>query len=278
MLVLLVYIYIMSFLNSNIKHLRKEKNLTQNDLALKIGIKRSLVGAYEEHRAEPKLATMQKLSYLFQVPLDTLVNSDLMKSGRSVDVDTTGKTLRVLPIVVDREEKEQISLVAESAEAGYAGGYSDPEYIDSLPSFSLPVKELYSEQTYRLFQINGDSMLPITSGSYVICNYIQDWSDIKDGECHVVVTRDRGIVYKRLWNRPKTDELLLKSDNPLYEPYTIEATEILEVWKARGYLSFDLPDNAGASPSDVHHISNLLTHLHKEMEGLRQQVDLLSRN
>jgi len=266
----------MSFLTSNIKHLRKERGLTQSDLALRIGIKRSLVGAYEEHRAEPRLATIQKLSSLFQVPLDTLINNDLSKGDRSVEVDATGRTLRVLPIVVDAEEKEHISLVAEAAEAGYAGGYADPEYIESLPSFSLPVEELYSEQTYRLFQLNGDSMLPITSGSYVICSYIQDWSDVKDGECHVVVTRDRGIVYKRIWNQPEAEELLLKSDNPLYEPYTIESTEILEVWKARGYLSFDLPEHAGASPSDVHHISNLLTSLHREMEGLRQQVDRLT--
>jgi len=91
------------------------------------------------------------------------------------------------------------------------------------------------------------------------------------------VTRDRGIVYKRIWNQPEDEELLLKSDNPLYEPYTIESAEILEVWKARGYLSFDLPEHAGASPSDVHHISTLLTSLHREMEGLRQQVDMLSR-
>ena len=34
---------------------------------------------------------------------------------------------------------------------------------------------------------------------------------------------------------------LLKSDNPLFEPYTLEATQILEVWQALGFLSFELP-------------------------------------
>jgi len=262
----------MSFLNANIKHLRKERSMTQSDLAKRIGIKRSLVGAYEEHRAEPKLATIQKLAYLFQVPLDDLINTDLSKSGPGSQVDTEGKTLRVLPIVVDSEDKEHITLVNESARAGYTGHYADPEFIESLPNFSLPVKELYTEQTYRLFQINGDSMLPITSGSYVICGYVQDWSDIKDGQCYVVVTRDNGIVYKRLWRNDDTGELLLKSDNPLYEPYTIGVAEILEVWNARGYLSFDLPEHSVAAPSDVHHISSMLTKLHREVEELKLAV------
>ena len=263
----------MSFLNANIKLLRKQHGLTQGQLAEKIGLKRSLIGAYEEHRAEPKLATIQKLSYLFKVPLGDLVNIDLSKEGAAARVDTAGKTLRVLPIVVDSEDKEHITLVNESARAGYTGSYADPEFIESLPSFSLPVKELYTEQTYRLFQINGDSMLPITSGSYVICGYVQDWSDIKNGECHVVVTRDNGIVYKRLQRVDETGELLLISDNPLYEPYSIGVGEVLEVWKARGYLSFDLPDAAGASASDVHHISSLLTKLHKEVEDIRERLN-----
>ena len=268
----------MSFLNGNIKHLRKEHGMTQGDLAERLGLKRSLIGAYEEHRAEPKLSTIQKLSYLFQISLEDLINTDLAKGGPAASVDTEGRTLRVLPIVVDKEEKEHITLVNESARAGYTGSYADPEFIESLPSFSLPVKELYTEQTYRLFQINGDSMLPISSGSYVICGYIQDWSDIKDGECHVVVTRDNGIVYKRIWRRLDSGELLLKSDNPLYEPYTIGIAEVLEVWKARGYLSFDLPDAEGASASDVHHISSLLTKLHNEVEALRGQVDSISHD
>ena len=44
----------MNFFGNNLRHLRKEKGLTQQQLADKLGITRSLVGAYEENRAEPK--------------------------------------------------------------------------------------------------------------------------------------------------------------------------------------------------------------------------------
>jgi len=267
----------MSFLNINIRHLRKERGLTQNDLAQKIGIKRSLLGAYEEHRAEPRIATMQKLGYLFQVPLDTLINQDL-SGGAAAAIDTTGKTLRVLPIVTDNQNKEKLTLVPVKAEAGYADSYADPEYIETLPSFSLPVQELYPDQTYRLFQIKGESMLPIPSGSYVICTYLQNWHEVKNGMCYVVVTRDRGIVYKRIWNQLDDEgTFLLQSDNPLFEPYTLEATQILEVWQALGFLSFELPEQKAASVSDVQQIGALLSQLHHDVEGLKQKVDVLSQ-
>lgn len=267
----------MSFLNANIRHLRKERGLTQAGLAQKIGIKRSLVGAYEEHRAKPPIATIQKLAYLFQVPLDTLINQDMTKEGPASAVDIAGKTLRVLPIVVDSEDKERVTLVPVSAEAGYADSYGDPEYIESLPSFSLPVQELYPDQSYRLFQINGDSMLPVQSGSYIISAYLHDWHDIKDGQCYIVVTRDRGIVYKRLWNQLDAGVLLLKSDNPHYQPYTLEAAEVLEVWKALGYLSFDLPNEKGASVSDIQHVGAMLMQLQEEVRGVKEKMEMMTK-
>ena len=99
MLIFLAYICFMTYINSNIKYLRKLKGYTQAALAEKIGLKRSLVGAYEEGRAEPKITTIQKLSALFQTSIDALIDMDL---GRGLDAvtDLTGKALRVLPIVV----------------------------------------------------------------------------------------------------------------------------------------------------------------------------------
>ena len=43
----------MSTISENIRYLRKKCNWTQQDLADQMEIKRSLIGAYEEGRAEP---------------------------------------------------------------------------------------------------------------------------------------------------------------------------------------------------------------------------------
>ena len=48
-------------LNENIRYLRKKMGWTQDKFSKKIGIKRSLVGAYEEGRADPRLSNLLKM-------------------------------------------------------------------------------------------------------------------------------------------------------------------------------------------------------------------------
>ena len=51
----------MANISNNLKFLRKKKGLTQQNFADLMEIKRSLVGAYEEDRAEPKYELLKKL-------------------------------------------------------------------------------------------------------------------------------------------------------------------------------------------------------------------------
>lgn len=260
----------MSYLNQNIKHLRKDKGFTQADLAERIGVKRSAIGAYEEQRAEPKIETIQKVAYLFGVSLDSLINTDLSKGSDAPSVDTEGKTLRILPIVVDEHDQERISVVPVSARAGYSHGYSDPEFIADLPKFSLPLPEMYPDRSYRLFQIEGDSMLPIQDGSYIVCEYVEDWRYIKDGECYIVITKSDGIVYKRVWQEESQHRLLMKSDNLMYEPFHVGLSHVVEIWKSLAFLSFSIPDDGSVGDSDVQQLSNLVMQLKKDVEAMKK--------
>lgn len=261
----------MSYLNHNIKYLRKEKGYTQSVLAQKIDVKRSLIGAYEECRAEPKIATIQKLSYLFGISLDEIINHDLSKEGSAQYVDAQGKTLRILPIAVDEQQNEKITAVPVKAEAGYAQSYADPEYISELPSFSLPLEELFQDQTTRLFQISGDSMLPIVSGSYMISSYVDNWENLKEGICYIVVTRDQGVVYKRVSKHPDKAALILTSDNTIYEPFELALKDILEIWKAEGCISFDLPSPAQETSSQLDQLTKMVLQLQQDMTVLKKR-------
>src|ERR1035437_1354732 len=233
----------MNYLASNIRFLRKQKELTQDALALKIDVNRSMIGAYEEGRAVPRIGVLQTLSFFFGVKIDDLINRDL-SLGFSKDVDIKGACLRVLTTVVDRNDQEMITIVPVKASAGYMSGYGDREYIGQLPRFSFPVPELGHERTRRVFQIRGDSMLPVLPGSYVLCEYLQDWTELVDGATYILLTLNDGIVYKRVYNKiSQSNELILKSDNPDYRPYTIKIEEVSEIWKAIGVISFDLGNN-----------------------------------
>lgn len=261
----------MSYLNANIKYLRKHENLTQGALADLIGIKRSLIGAYEEQRAEPKIQTIQRLSEHFSLSIDDLINTDLSGESNIKRIDIKGQNIRVLPIVISGSEKEYITVVPAKAEAGYADGYADPEYIEELPRFSLPLQELYQDQSLRLFQITGDSMLPIKSNSYIITSYVENWTHVKNGDRYIVVTRERGVVFKRLYHQAEVNSFLLKSDNAQYEPYEVGLDEILEIWHASGYISFDMP-NDNDLRNEMYAISNMVSQLQADMGLVKKKI------
>ncbi|MCD0489034.1 helix-turn-helix domain-containing protein [Pedobacter sp. MC2016-14] len=231
----------MSNISANLKYLRKKKGLTQQQFADALEIKRSLVGAYEEERAEPKYDLLKKIAEYYEFSIDEFIN-DTINDKWKPKAKAQGSNLRVLSISVDKDDNENIELVPVKASAGYLNGFSDPQYIKELPKFQLPLPSL-RQGTFRAFEIMGDSMLPIQPGSVIIGEYIENWNDIKVGDTYVIISKNEGVVYKRAGNRFKeSKELKLISDNKVYDAYSIPADDILEIWKAKAYFSTSLPD------------------------------------
>ncbi len=76
----------MSIVSNNIKYLRRLNGLTQEQFARKIGIKRSLLGAYEEARANPNLTNLKNMAHSFGVTVDNLLKNDLRKLRETPDL------------------------------------------------------------------------------------------------------------------------------------------------------------------------------------------------
>ena len=229
----------MSNIAKNLKYLRKKKGLTQQQFADEMGIKRASVGAYEEERADPKYDLLNKIASYYGLTMDELANDTINDKWKPTPRGNAAN-VRVLSVTVDGEDRENIELVPVKASAGYLNGYADPEYVAELPRFSLPI---FRQGTYRAFEIKGDSMLPLLPGSIVIAEYVENWADVKPGQTYVIISKSDGVVYKRIAFKYKEDKgLKLLSDNKNYEPYWVEAADILEIWKAKGYISTELPE------------------------------------
>jgi len=259
----------MQLVTSNIRHLRKGAGYTQAQLAEKLDIKRSLVGAYEEGRAEPKLSTLINVARLFDVSLDELITADLTREGVRLTgtggANTTGGNLRVLAITVNDEEKENIELVPYKASAGYLNGYADAEFMEELPRFRLPM--LGTGGTYRAFEISGDSMLPIASGTVIVGRSVDDWNQVKDGTPCIIVSQKEGIVFKRVFNKIKDTAVLhLHSDNPVYTPYEVHVQDVVEIWEAKSYISSTFP----IADLSLNKLSSIVLDLQKEVQKLKK--------
>lgn len=230
----------MDIVNRNLKFLRAKEGLTQREFAERLGLKQATLGAYEEGRATPPLNCLVEVSRIFNVSLDNLINCDLGKLPEK-EWRISGKSRReVLAITVDAHNKENVELVTQKASAGYLSGFQDPEFVKDLPKISMPV--LPKNKTYRAFEIQGDSMLPLQPGSIIFAEYGEDIQAIKNGKLYILVTRHDGIVFKRVFNfAGQEKKLLLVSDNRFYEPYGIDAEDILEVWVAKAFFSNQFP-------------------------------------
>lgn len=260
----------MSLISENIKFLRKQLGLTQGQFAEQIGIKRSLVGAYEEARADPRISNLIRMAELFGTSVDILINKNVMKLSESeLKTDNLKRGKEVLAITVNEEGRENIELVPQKAAAGYLNGYADPEYIKELPKFQLPV--LPGNATYRAFEITGDSMLPILPGTVIIGEFVEDIRDIKNGKTYVLVTQSEGVVYKRVFNYIKdTGKLFLVSDNRQYAPYQIDAEDVMEVWSSKAYLSLQFPDANDSSEVSTEQLASIVLDLQKEIVKLKE--------
>ena len=243
--------------NENIRFLRKKKGWTQEKFSKKIGIKRSLVGAYEEGRSDPRLNNLLKMCEVFQISLDNILKNDVSKLLDSQYLKSDSQDVKVLSITVDKLGDENIELINQKASAGYLNSYSDFEFIQNLPKFQLPF--LNFSGTHRAFEIKGDSMLPLTSGSIVIGKYIEDIGFVKDGKTYILLTKEDGIVYKRVELLDNSIKLI--SDNKEYEPYQIANLDILEIWEAIAFFSLDFPNPNNEYSNIKSHINNLYANL-----------------
>lgn len=250
-----------SFAGQNLKYLRKLRGWTQEEFAQKLNIKRSLVGAYEEERAEPRIDVLERLADMFKLTLDDLLRKDIS------DVKGNYITRRRQLKMMSDTSSNLIHLVPVKAAAGYLAGYADMEFLDELNTFTLP---MLSSGQYRAFEIVGDSMLPTPSGSVIVGEKVENLEDAKTNQAFIVVSRTEGIVYKRLEKNNRTkSKVTLVSDNPAYKPYQVNSEDILELWQAQMVIS----KVASQQRWDVNQLASLVNNLQEQVSVLKKKYN-----
>jgi len=250
----------MSTAGQNLKYLRKLRGWTQEEFANKVRIKRSLIGAYEEERADPRLDVLEIVADMFKLSLDELLLKDLSNTSNNY----LAKRRQQKMMTADRNV---IHFVPVKAAAGYLSSYADTEFIDELNTFTLP---MLSGGNYRAFEIIGDSMLPTPSGSIIVGEKIENNTDIKNSQAYIVVSRNEGIVYKRVEkNNRSKNKLTLVSDNPQYQPYQVNAEDVVELWQAQMVIS----KVSQQQRWDVNSLANMVNNLQSQVSTLKKKMN-----
>ena len=66
-------------LSDNLKKIRKEHNLSQEDLAESLGVSRQSVSKWESGQAYPEMDKVLQICKMFDVSIDDLLNQDIKK-------------------------------------------------------------------------------------------------------------------------------------------------------------------------------------------------------
>jgi len=267
----------MSYAGKNLKYIRKQREWTQEEMANQLQIKRSLVGAYEEERAEPRLEVMENICAKFSISLEEFLFQDLALLNTQMAQDNGSNDSYMERRRALKSDKtitlaSLVTFVPVKAAAGYLAGYADPEFLDELNTFTLP---MLAPGDYRAFEIIGDSMLPTPSGSVIVGEKVGSFKEVKNSNTYIVVSNADGVVYKRIITNDdrsdsgKEDKLTLLSDNPLYEPYQVNATDIVEIWKAVYIIH-----KAGTQPMwNVDQLAGVVNNLQDQITSLKKKLN-----
>jgi transcriptional regulator with XRE-family HTH domain len=249
----------MAMANQNLKYLRKLRGWTQEEFANKLRIKRSLLGAYEEERADPRIDVLEVVCDIFKLTLDEILRKDLSDNKSNYMAKR-----RAMKLAAGRPD---IPFVPVKAAAGYLAGYADPEFVDELNTFTLP---MLAGGNYRAFEIIGDSMLPTPSGSVIVGEKVDKIDELKNDSACIVVSRHEGIVYKRVQKNGRSkDKLTLVSDNPVYHPYTVKSEDVLEMWQAQMVISKANQQQRW----DMGQLANIVSDLQEQVVSLKKKMN-----
>ncbi len=139
----------MSIVSNNIKYLRRLNGLTQEQFARKIAIKRSLLGAYEEARANPNLTNLKNMAAAFGVSVDNLLKNDLRRLRETPEMS--------LPLAASRQMTVSHSGAMPQPTPTRTPGYTEPQPLSKI-------METYQQPEQPLRQVSRQISLKPVSG------------------------------------------------------------------------------------------------------------------
>ena len=211
----------------------------KRDFATKLGISPSMVTEISKGRSSVGLTAIQNIVSIYNVNPDWILTGkgDMYSNSSSVINTPSTPSAPQAPIkpheqeaiplaeVIEKGKVKPIPLVTETAAAGFGSEFFSIAEKD--------VKEYYVIPKFRfcrvdfMIEVSGLSMYPhFNPGDVIACTILTDRKFLQWNKCHVIATREQGILVKRLMPSEQEGFLTAVSDNKEYPPFNIPVDEI----------------------------------------------------
>ena len=98
-------------MGNKIKDLRLKKDLTQKQLAIKIGINKSGISQYEKNLRLPSLEVLKKLCYAFDVSADYLLDISSKDKIKELTNSLTSSQIDLIVTLASEFQKANLSAI-----------------------------------------------------------------------------------------------------------------------------------------------------------------------
>lgn len=196
-------------LAQRIKQLRKEKGITQEQLAQVIGMERSTVGKYETGTM-PCPDILSTMADYFNVSIEYLIGKSDYRYTKDPNLQ---KQVGVkIPVLGDVAAGVPITAIENI-------DYDDPDAWEEIPA------DMADSGEYFALRLKGDSMEPrMLDGDVVI---VHEQSDVNSGDTAIVRVNGDDATCKKI--KKTSQGMMLIPLNPEYEPMFFTHKEIQSV-------------------------------------------------
>lgn len=193
----------MASIKDNIKRLREQSGLSQEELGVKIGKTRSAVSQYESGKIVPRMGVIEDLAVIFQVQ-----KSDILGEQPKVVPGA------IFPTASPRATAPLLGRV-------HAGSAQEPEVLED--EIELPHGIRTAHPNAYFLQVEGDCMDKVyPEGCYIL---VDPDREPASGSIAAVAIDGCDAVMRRLLRTPSTMVLAPESTNPGHEDIVITASD-----------------------------------------------------
>ncbi|WP_340373368.1 XRE family transcriptional regulator [Peribacillus sp. FSL E2-0218] len=188
-------------IGERIKLLRKERKMTQEDLAKILKVAPTAVSAWESGRNKPLMDKLSMMSTCFDIPLSHLVDgTPIVKKDSSIEF-LNEKNVRLIGVYGN----------IPAGEPNFTN-----EYIEAyMPTLNSMLK---NNKDYFFLRVKGNSMnKEFSDGSLIL---VEKTSYLEDGNIGVVLVNGHEATVKHVRIAAETITLIPCSTDPFYEKKT----------------------------------------------------------
>lgn len=223
--------------------------ISKRDFYTKIGVSRgtleSKTGITEDVMAK-FIATYPDINYEWLLsgrgPMlknDTPTSPIPLRSTPTIPIGDISNRPEAIPFAeAARNGLHPIPLVTQKAAAGFGSGDFSIEEADVKEYYVIP-KFKYCHVDFMI-EVSGLSMYPhFNPGDVIACSILRNSQFLQWNKCHVIATREQGILVKRLMPGEDKKHLRAISDNKEYPPFEIPVDEITGIAVVVGHVGLE---------------------------------------